>query len=189
MNPNRRGLIKSSIAITFLTVSKASAQTSAQTHKTIGVVTTIKLKKTDEEWLCFKAGLENDGWPETGGGPKQVILPNPKEAQGQYGGSHNTTVLKGLIAGHGGVDLIAAVGGVISSVAASQQLTNIPYVYLSGMAPTTPPSVAGKYCGVILNTPAQYANARQTLVSPADIGDVWLVMNFNSGMTELVPVV
>ena len=93
MNPNRRDLIKSSIAITFLTVSKASAQ---GIHKTIGVVTSIKLKKTDEEWLCFTAGLNHDGWQETGGGAKQVILPNPKEAQGQYGGSYNTRVLKTL---------------------------------------------------------------------------------------------
>ena len=184
MNPNRRDLVKSSIAITFLTVSKASAQI----HKTIGVVTTIKLKKTDEEWLCFVTGLNDDGWRETGGGPKQVILPNPKEAQGNYGGSFNTAFLRGLIAGHGGVDLIGAVGGVISRVAAAQQLTNIPYVYLSGMAPSTspptplPPAIAGQYSGIILNIPALYAAAR-TQVGGSNPGNVWLVQNYNSGMT------
>lgn len=86
--------------------------------------------------------------------------------------------------------MIGAVGGVISRVAASNALTNIPYVYLSGMAPydptaSTPPptSVAGQYCGVILNIPALYANARTALVGSSKAGDVWLVQNYNSAMT------
>jgi hypothetical protein len=135
-------LVKSSIAITFLTVSKASAQS----NKTIGVVTTIKLKRPDEEWQCFVAGLNADGWYETGGGAKHVILHDPTGAGGNYGGSFNTNFLRGLIAGHGGVDLIGVVGGVISRVAASQQLTNIPYVYLSGMAPSNAPHVHPPSC-------------------------------------------
>jgi hypothetical protein len=187
MNPNRRDLVKSSIAITFLTVSKASAQS----NKTIGVVTTIKLKRPDEEWQCFVAGLNADGWYETWGGAKHVILHDPTGAGGNYGGSFNTNFLRGLIAGHGGVDLIGVVGGVISRVAASQELTNIPYVYLSGMAPsdpsTSPPTplptaIAGKYSGIILNIPALYAAAR-TALSSSHPENVWLVQNNNSGMT------
>jgi hypothetical protein len=89
------------------------------------------------------------------------------------------------------VDLIGVVGGVISRVAAAQQLTNIPYVYLSGMAPSDPstspptpllPAVASKYSGIILNVPALYAAAR-TRVGGGNPGNVWLVQNYNSGMT------
>ena len=87
------------------------------------------------------------------------------------------------------VDLIGAVGGVISRVAASNAVTSIPYVYLSGMAPSDPSttlstllptSVEGKYCGIILNIPARYANARTALVASSKVGDVWLVQNYNS---------
>jgi hypothetical protein len=187
MNLNRRDLVKSSIAITFLTVSKASAQI----QKTIGVVTTIKLNRNDDEWQCFVAGLNQDGWYETGGGSKHVIFHDPTGAEGKYGGSFNTSFLKGLIAGHDGVDLIGVVGGVISRVAAAQQLTNIPYVYLSGMAPSDsstspptplPPAIAGQYSGIILNIPALYAAARMQ-VGGSSPGNVWLVQNYNSGMT------
>jgi hypothetical protein len=189
MTPNRRDLIKSSIAITFITVSKTA---SAQQPKKVGIVSTIRLQKTDEEWLCLVKGLNYGGYQLTGGGPlKHVDLHDPQGVDAKYGGSHGTNDLKTAFNGFNNVDVIGAVGGVISRVAASQVLTSIPYVYLSGMAPSDPSttpstplptSVAGKYCGIILNTPALYPNARTALSSNA--ANVWLVQNYNSGMTK-----
>jgi len=191
MSPNRRDLIKSSIAITFIAVSKTA---SAQQPKKVGVVSTIGLQNTDEEWLCLVKGLNYGGYQLTGGGPlKHVDLRDPKGVDAKYGGSHGTNDLETAIKAYGNVDVIGAVGGVISRVAASNALTSIPYVYLSGMAPSDPStspstplpsSVAGKYCGIILNIPALYAKARTALVGSSKAGDVWLVQNYNSGMTK-----
>ena len=180
MRQDRRELLKASIAITVLSLSNGSAEAA---WKKVGVISSINLKKIDPEMLCFSKGLELGGWTETAGAAKEAQIPDPNEAQGKYGGSYGSTQLENAISGHGSVHLIVAAGGVISRVAAAKKLRNIPYVYLSGMAPT-PPSVAGKYCGVVLNIPARYANARNALVAARDVGDVWLVQNFNSGMTE-----
>jgi hypothetical protein len=178
MTQHRRDFIKSSIALTFISVSKVSADQ----PKKIGVVSSIKLKKHDEQMDCFMAGLAQKGWTETGT-VKHVNVPNPKEAEGRYGGAYGIVWIKSLVNDHLPVDLIVAAGGVVSRRAASGVLshlaTSTPYVYLSGSAPQTP-SVPGKYCGVILNIAALYPAARTSLVGEADAGDVWLVQNANS---------
>jgi hypothetical protein len=55
MNQNRRDVMKSSIALTVLTVSKASAQTAAP--RKIGLVTSTRLKRNDDPMDCFLKGL------------------------------------------------------------------------------------------------------------------------------------
>jgi hypothetical protein len=169
MTQDRRNFIKSTTALTFITVSKASAQQS----RTIGIFHSTQF---DQEPLdCFKAGLASVGhsW--------QPTYNNEGEAKGQYGGSHGHSALRGFIHNKH-VDLIVAAGGVASQMSALEELVNIPFVYLSGRAPTPPSSTAnGQYCGVILNTSAQYSNAFASLGISAD--DVWLIQNYNSDMT------
>jgi hypothetical protein len=178
MTQNRRNFIKSSAAVTFLTVSKASAQA---VTRTIGIFHSTQLD--DEALNCFKAGL---GLPNI-----FANIRNFGEAKGRYGGSHGHDELRGYLHGHP-VDLIVAAGGVASQMSASEELASvpIPFVYLSGRAPTQPSSTDnGKYCGVILNTSGQYSNALTNPNPPsfANLGiaasDVWLIQNYNSDMT------
>jgi hypothetical protein len=183
MTQDRRDFIKSSAAITFLTVSKASAQ-GAQPRK-IGIVHSTEL--SDEFKGCLLAGLKSQGWEEQPTNNKPINVPSPKNAAGQYGGTHGHTPLRNLVRGHvagGGVHLIVAAGGGVSQASASDEIPNdaVPFVYLSGRSPAPPSSPTnGKYCGVILDTSAQYANAVNgwSGVTPAG---VWLVQNFNSEM-------
>jgi hypothetical protein len=172
MTQNRRDFIKSSAAVTLLTVSSASA---APATRTIGIFHTTQI--SDQEMACFQAGLASFNL--------QTSTVKKGEAYGAYGGSHGLRVLKRYIKGH--VDVIVAAGGVTSQLAASDALTGslIPFVYMSGL-PAIPPSSPnnGKYCGVILNALAQYNNAMNYF---SNIGisssNVWLIQNYNADMT------
>jgi hypothetical protein len=168
MTQNRRDFIKSSAAVTLLTVSNASAAPAA---RKIGVFHTTQI--SDQEWECFEAGLGSTTWQ----------LKKEGEAKGQYGGSHKHSVLENYIKKEN-VDVIVAAGGVTSLVAASDALSaiGIPFVYMSGRAANPPSSAAnGKYCGVILNT-SQYDGALTKM--GFNKSDVLLIQNYNSDLTR-----
>jgi hypothetical protein len=169
MNQNRRDFIKSSTAMTILTVSNASTQAAS---RTVGIVHTTEI--SDQEMACFQAGLGSNNWQKQG------------EAKGQYGGSHGHDALKGYIKTN--VDVVVAAGGVTSQMAAWEALgdpQNPPFVYMSGM-PANPPSASdGKYCGVILNIPALYFYALNRFNGMGiNNTDVWLIQNYNADMTR-----
>jgi hypothetical protein len=175
MTQNRRDFIKSSAALTFLTVTSASAQVARR----IGIFHSTKIN--DQEMACFMHGLGSSAnWT-----PSTV---KKGEAYGAYGGSRGRRVLHRYIDGN--VDVIVAAGGVTSQMAALEALPHlpIPFVYMSGRAANPPSSTAnGKYCGVILNVFAQYTNALNntnfTSVGIQGKGDVLLIQNYNADMT------
>jgi hypothetical protein len=178
MTQNRRDFIKSSTAVTLLTVSNASAEPAAQAvNRKIGVFHTTKI--SDQEWGCFKAGL-GSSWQPTKEG----------EAGGQYGGTHKHAVLASYIHKEN-VDVIVAAGGVTSRLAASEELAaiQVPFVYMAGMAPDPPDTASsttnGKYCGVILNVSRQYDTAltNNFFSMGIDKTDVLLIQNYNADMT------
>jgi hypothetical protein len=176
MTQNRRDVIKSSIAITLLTVSKASAQ-GARPRK-IGIVHSTGFVSEFE--ACFLQGLYEGGWEKhPAATPKKPVNILIKTARGQYGpgpGGHKG--LRKAISDHGQVDLIVAAGGLVSQASANEELTSSPwpFVYLSGRVPPIA-SKDGKFCGVVLNTSARYPNAVSML---PDVDGAWLVQNFNS---------
>src|ERR1700730_15927071 len=98
MTQNRRDFIKSSTAVTLLTVSSASA---APATRTIGIFHTTQI--SPEELACFQAGLGSDWTPDKKG-----------EAKGKYGGSVGYSELSKYIKDN--VDVFVAAGGVTSQV-------------------------------------------------------------------------
>jgi hypothetical protein len=121
MTQNRRDFIKSSAALTFLTVTSASAQVARR----IGIFHSTKIN--DQEMACFMHGLGSSAnWT-----PSTV---KKGEAYGAYGGSRGRRVLHRYIDGN--VDVIVAAGGVTSQMAALEALPHlpIPFVYMSGRA-------------------------------------------------------
>src|SRR5437660_350576 len=101
MRQNRRDFIKSSTAVTLLTVSSASA---APATRNVAIFHTTRV--SDQELRCFQAGLgSSNNW--------HASLAKAGEAFGQYGGSHGHDVLRGFIRGKH-VHLIVAAGGVSS---------------------------------------------------------------------------
>jgi hypothetical protein len=179
MSQNRREFIKSSTAVTLLTVSSASA---APATRNIAILHSTRV--SDQDLRCFQAGLGSSNiW--------QASIVKAGEAFGQYGGSHGHDVLRSFIRGKH-VNLIVAAGGVSSQASASEELAavQIPFIYMSGRAPNPPSSPNdGKFCGVILNIFPQYSNAliRFNMMGISR-GDVWLIQNYNADMTagELV---
>jgi hypothetical protein len=179
MSQNRREFIKSSTAVTLLTVSSASA---APATRNIAVFHSTRM--SDQDLRCFQAGLGSSNiW--------QASIVKAGEAFGQYGGSHGHDVLRSFIRGKH-VNLIVAAGGVSSQASASEELAavQIPFIYMSGRAPNPPSSPNdGKFCGVILNIFPQYSNALIRFNTMGiSRGDVWLIQNYNADMTagELV---
>jgi hypothetical protein len=196
MTKNRRDFIKTSAALTILTVSKAAAQGPlAVLPRHIGIVHSTEFNT--EFSNCFYQGLGAAGWAiSPTGSQKPIDLPlptggaNPAQAEGQYGGSYGHGALEKLVRAHHrkGVHLIVVAGGMASQLAAWGELmnVNVPFVYLAGRLAQTPAATDGKYCGVVLNNSARHQAALSKFnVSPIsiDTSDVWLVQNANSDMS------
>jgi hypothetical protein len=186
MTQNRRDFISSSIAVTVLTVSKASAQ--GGQPRRIGIVST---GFNDEFEACFLQALKDGGWEKQPTSLRPIVVPGPINAA--YGGSTGHSALRNAVLAHvttHGAHLIVAAGGNVTQASAWEALINIkrPFVYLSGRIPQTPmpPPPPGKYCGVILNTSAQYRDAVKKFGRLGiDPSAVWLVQNRNSEQTFL----
>src|SRR5260370_42102924 len=87
MSQNRRDFIKSSTAITLLTVSSASA---APATRNIAIFHSTRV--SDQDLRCFQAGLgSSNTW--------QASIVKSGEAVGPYGGSHGHDVLRSFIRG------------------------------------------------------------------------------------------
>ena len=179
---SRRDFIVSSTAMTFLSLTNVSAAASRK----IGVVHSTHLD--DAALQCLKEGLKSRGWSEQSS--TNPIVFEPAEAGGEYGGTHGDQILRMLMRGHAAVDLIVAAGGVASQRNALHEFPNgpKPFVYLSGRIPTPHQTASspdsGAFCGVILNTSAQYSAAvTQMISSGVNASGIWLVQNYNSAMT------
>jgi hypothetical protein len=171
MTQNRRDFIKSSTAVTFLTVTSASAQ---PVTRTIGIFHSTQISQ--QEMDCFKAGIgSSSSWQ-----PNYV---DEGQAEGRYGGRYKHNELRGFIH-RKPADVFVAAGGVTSQMSAWEELGAgpTPFVYMSGL-PAIPSSSTdnGKYCGVILNVPARYSNAVSSM--GMDKSDIFLIQNYNADMT------
>src|SRR5262245_62959125 len=105
MTQNRRDFINSSIAVTLLTISKASAE--GGQPRRIGIVST---GFNDEFEACFLQALKNNGWEKRPTTLKPIVVHGPINAP--YGGSTGHSELRKAVRTHvrgNGVHLVVAV--------------------------------------------------------------------------------
>jgi len=153
MNESRRDFIKGSLAISVITVSKATRTQAAPAKKRVALV--VSTKKKDNHEAAFAQALSNFHWHP---------VRNDKHADGDYGKIKNDA---GNVASQ--VDLIVAAGGLPTAIAVATALREgssaTPFVFLVGRYPRSASGYdaaaadlfnsSNKAGGVDQNVPAQ----------------------------------
>jgi len=138
--------------------------------------------------MCLKRGLKDNNW-DPGSATPPVTIPGAGEVGGNYNGTYKHDSLKQAIKNLGTVDIVVAAGGLVSAMAASEQLaSDNAFIFMAGSLPASG-TITHSAGGVVLNTIAQNDD-RRTKMLPAlkpgiDTSNVFLVQNYNSEMTQL----